>query len=168
MTFQLDTIQIKNDLTDLLKTNLAAINNNLVKQMSGIDKIVNIAYLHNYPFNAIDLPQISVYQVGKPNEEFVGIGAGGRKDVDVAFEIVGYIRVVKTSKIDVTYLNDCIHMANNIDYILRENIKFSSYIIHSNPQSYELIINSRETGTYTCMFKTQVGCKCDVVKCQNC
>jgi hypothetical protein len=168
MSFQLNTIQIRDDLTDLLKNNLSIINTNLTREISNVNKIVNIAYTNNYPFNSSELPQISVIQLGKPNEEFVAIGAGGRKEVFVNFEIVGYVKDVKTSKIDTTYLDNCIHMANNVDYVLRENIVFSSYILESNPQTYELILNSIENGTYICMFRTEVICKCDVVKCLNC
>lgn len=164
MSFNIDTIQIRDDLTQLLKTNFSLINVGLNVPLTGLDKIVNIVFT-GHPFAALSLPIICVYHVGKSGENFNGIGAGGRKKADYFFEIAGIVRIVKASNIDVRYIDDATIMANNIDAILRNNIAFSNLIIKSNPESYTIDLNERQTGVYVAMFRAQIVCNADIINC---
>lgn len=154
-----EIVQIRDDLLTLLRDNVASLNTNLTVTITDTTKQIQKGNpnLGRYTTPSTKYPFIFVEAIGD-TEEFQNLGGYGRKDVVLSFLIHVFCKLM-TSRTDDD--DEKYYLCDNIKELLRNNIKFSSNILWSNPVAGDY--SGFETGsTYISGGSIQLDCKLNI------
>jgi hypothetical protein len=153
-----NVITIRNDLLTLLTNNVTTLNVNLTKTITNTNKQIKKGNPGLLTTVSTGYPYVFVDYLSK-EEEFVTLGAGGRKNVILNYAIYALTKNMRSRTDDD---DESIQLSDNIDKVLRNNIAFSSEILWSNPVSADAKIFESDS-TYIAGVETTLQCAVKVI-----
>lgn len=148
-------VTIRNSLMTLFKNNKTALNVNLSANTFTADTQIKKGNPERRNTFVSEYPVIYVEFTDR-SEEFLNIGAAGRKRPVVTIRVWGTVRDISED-----YDDEILYLTENIEGLIRDNIQFDSNVLFADPVSSTWGVGVTE-GTYVNGVAIDIDCTLDI------
>ena len=149
---------IRDAIVTLLQDNKAVLNANLTSGSTFTkDEQIKAGNPFTMPIMGNLYPVILVKIISK-DEDFLELGAGGRKLADITYRVFGMAKIFKGSQDDD---DEVMRLCENIEAVFRDNIDISGNVLFAQPATVDFFAGTEE-GTYVSIAGIDIVCKVEV------
>jgi len=149
---------IRDAIITLLRNNKSTLNEGLTSGKTFTkDEQIKAGNPFTTPVAANEYPVILVKIISK-EEDFHGLGGGGRKLATITYRIFAMVRIFQKSQDDD---DEVMKLTENIEEVFRDNIDINGNVLYSNPSAVDFFAGA-EGSTYVSVASIDLQCNVEV------